>query len=75
MSRLEGNEVFLRAKRNGGEVSAYIPDCSGTRMVKILECAEGLRFSMMEIEDKRNHMGADPGIRYRIGQSGTPAAE
>jgi hypothetical protein len=26
-------------------------------MVKKLECAEGLRFSMTEIEDKRNHMG------------------
>jgi hypothetical protein len=35
----------------------------------------GLRFSMMEIEDKRNHMGAALGLRYRIGQSGTPAAE
>jgi len=26
MSRLHGNEVFLRAKKNGGEVFAYIPD-------------------------------------------------
>lgn len=26
MSRLKGNEVFLRAKKNGGEVFAYIPD-------------------------------------------------
>jgi hypothetical protein len=30
---------------------------------------------MMEIEDKRNHMGAAVGLRYRIGQSGTPAAK
>src|SRR5262249_13986071 len=26
MKRLNGNEVFLRAKKNGGEVFAYIPD-------------------------------------------------
>jgi integrase len=26
MNRLQGNEVFLRAKKNGGEVFAYIPD-------------------------------------------------
>jgi integrase len=26
MQRLNGNEVFLRAKKNGGEVFAYIPD-------------------------------------------------
>jgi hypothetical protein len=30
---------------------------------------------MMEIEDERNHMGAALGLRYRIGQSGIPAAE
>jgi hypothetical protein len=45
------------------------------RMVKILECAEGLRFSMMEIENKHSHIGAALGLRYRIGQSGTPAVE
>jgi integrase len=26
MERLDGNEVFLRAKKNGGEMFAYIPD-------------------------------------------------
>ena len=26
MDRLKGNEVFLRAKKNGGEVFAYVPD-------------------------------------------------
>jgi integrase len=26
MNRLKGNEVFLRAKKNGGKVFAYIPD-------------------------------------------------
>jgi len=26
MSRLKGNEVFLRPKKNGGDVFAYIPD-------------------------------------------------
>jgi len=31
-------------------------------MVKKLECAEGLRFSMMEIEDERKHMGAALGV-------------
>jgi hypothetical protein len=44
-------------------------------MVKILECAEEAPVSMVEIEDKRNDMGAALGLRYRIGQSGTPAAE
>jgi len=43
--------------------------------VKILECSEGPRFSMMDIEDQRNHMGAALSLRYRIGQPGTPAAE
>src|SRR5882672_9385394 len=26
MDRLKGNEVFLRAKKNGGDVFAFIPD-------------------------------------------------
>lgn len=26
MTRLSGNEIFLRAKKNGGDVFAYIPD-------------------------------------------------
>src|ERR1019366_9209920 len=26
MDRLHGNDVFLRAKKNGGEVYAYLPD-------------------------------------------------
>jgi hypothetical protein len=33
------------------------------------------RFSMMDIEDEHNHMRAAFGLRYWIGQSGTPAAE
>ena len=45
------------------------------RMVKILECGEGPRFSMMDIEDEHNHMRAAFGLRYRIGQPGTAAAE
>ena len=32
MRRLRGNEVFLRAKKNGGEVFAYIPDWLGARL-------------------------------------------
>ena len=28
IERLHGNEVFLRAKKNGGEVFAYIEDCA-----------------------------------------------
>ena len=46
-----------------------------SHVLKILECAEGSRFSMMDIEDERNHMGAAVGLCYRIGQSGTSAAE
>jgi hypothetical protein len=33
------------------------------------------RVSMMDIEDEHNHMRAAFGLRYWIGQSGTPAAE
>ena len=32
MNRLKGNEVFLRAKKNGGEVFAYIPDWLAERL-------------------------------------------
>jgi integrase len=32
MNRLKGNEVFLRAKKNGGEVFAYIPDWLADRL-------------------------------------------
>jgi len=32
MNRLKGNEVFLRAKKNGGEVFAYIPDWLSERL-------------------------------------------
>jgi integrase len=32
ISRLKGNEVFLRAKKNGGEVFSYIPDWLGERL-------------------------------------------
>ncbi len=33
MNRLHGNEVFLRAKKNGGEVFAYIPDWLRDRLI------------------------------------------
>lgn len=32
MNRLKGNEVFLRAKKNGGEVFAYLPDWLADRL-------------------------------------------
>lgn len=32
MNRLKGNEVFLRAKKNGGEVFAYIPEWLSNRL-------------------------------------------
>jgi len=34
MTRLQGNEVFLRAKKNGGDVFAYIPDWLRNRLVQ-----------------------------------------
>src|SRR5579863_1117271 len=34
MNRLKGNEVFLRAKKNGGDVFAYIPDWLRDRLTK-----------------------------------------
>lgn len=33
MSRVRGNEVFLRAKKNGGDVYAYLPDWLRDRLV------------------------------------------
>lgn len=33
IKRLEGNEVFLRAKKNGGDVFAYIPDWLRDRLI------------------------------------------
>jgi len=44
-------------------------------MVKIFKCAERSRSSMMDVEDEHNHMRAAFGLRDRIGQPGTPAAE
>lgn len=32
VERLRGNEVFLRAKKNGGDVFAYLPDWLGARL-------------------------------------------
>ena len=46
-----------------------------SRMVKIFKCAERSRSSMMDVEDDHNHMRAAFGLRDRIGQPGTPAAE
>jgi len=34
INRLHGNEVFLRAKKNGGDVFAYIPDWLRDRLVQ-----------------------------------------
>jgi CubicO group peptidase (beta-lactamase class C family) len=45
------------------------------RMVKIFKSAEGSRPYMMGIEDDHNHMRSAFGLRYRIGQPPTPAAE
>jgi integrase len=34
IKRLQGNEVFLRAKKNGGDVFAYIPDWLRDRLIQ-----------------------------------------
>ena len=34
INRLQGNEVYLRAKKNGGDVFAYIPDWLRDRLMK-----------------------------------------
>lgn len=34
MRRLDGNQVYIRAKKNGGEVFAYIPDWLRERLLK-----------------------------------------
>ena len=33
MERLHGNEVFLRAKKNGGDVFTWIPDWLRDRLI------------------------------------------
>jgi hypothetical protein len=45
------------------------------RVVKIFKCVEGSRSSMTDVEHEHNHMRAAFGLRDRIGQPGTPAAE
>ena len=37
------------------------------RVVKIFKCAEGSRYSMMDVEDEHNRMRAAFGLRGRIG--------
>jgi response regulator RpfG family c-di-GMP phosphodiesterase len=62
--------------RRRGRRSAYWPRTEARpRMVKISKCAEGSRSSMMDVEGEHNHMRAAFGLRHRIGQPGTPAAE
>jgi hypothetical protein len=68
------NRGAWRKSRAAAVVSRCELRTSQVAMVKILECAEGPRFFMRGIEDKRNRMGAALGLRYRIGKSGTPAA-
>jgi feruloyl esterase len=43
--------------------------------IKIFKSVEGSRPSMMDFEDEHNHVRAAFGLRYRISQPGTPAAE
>jgi len=51
MSRLAGNEVFLRAKKNGGDVFAYIPDWLRDRLVaRATRC--GTRLFMVGQSDR-----------------------
>ena len=57
------------------DLAAQLDAAYRRRMVKISKCAEESRSSMMDIEDEHNHMCAAFGLRYRIGQPGTPAAE
>jgi integrase len=38
IERLRGNEVFLRAKKNGGDVFAYLPDWLRDRLVARAKC-------------------------------------
>jgi integrase len=34
MRRLDGNQIYIRAKKNGGEVFAYVPDWLRERLIK-----------------------------------------
>jgi len=56
-------------------LAASLKNRTAPRMVKIFKCAERSRSSMMDVEDEHNHMRAAFGLRDRIGQPGTPAAE
>jgi hypothetical protein len=44
-------------------------------VVKIFKCVEESQSSMMDVGDEHNRMRAAFGLRDRIGQPGTPAAE
>jgi hypothetical protein len=48
---------------------------TAARVVKIFKCVEESQSSMMDAEDEHNRMGTAFGLRDRIGQPGTPAAE
>jgi len=51
MNRLKGNEVFLRAKKNGGDVFAYIPDWLRDRLTaRAKRC--GVRPFVMGVSDR-----------------------
>jgi integrase len=44
IKRLQGNEVFLRAKKNGGDVFAYVPDWLRDRLVQRSEAHGSMLF-------------------------------
>ncbi|MGH9403679.1 MAG: tyrosine-type recombinase/integrase [Terriglobia bacterium] len=48
MKRLHGNEVFLRAKKNGGDVFAYIPDWLRDRLIERAETYGSMLFAAGE---------------------------
>jgi integrase len=50
IKRLQGNEVFLRAKKNGGDVFAYIPDWLRDRLLHRSKSSGPMLFQVGESE-------------------------
>ena len=68
VNRVKENPHFRDKFDDVGVHEIDIPNSQNTR-------TQWPRFSMMDIDDEHNHMRAAFGLRYWIGQSGTPAAE
>lgn len=77
--RMKGNQIFIRATKNGGDVFAYIPDWLRDRLLARAERLGGTRSSTMRTARSRtsgaNRVGRpiEPLSSPHIGSPGFPA--